>query len=290
MSFSRRRSTSASTGPSQPPNASTPPQINTRRTTKSNITQDSIEALPNTVNNIESAEKFLIKKLLCHEDEPFTLNHLVSILFHITQISPSTPLPVITAIRAVAFLLKKHAVCEITDSVSQQITSTLVPHLVDNFIGAIAPQIAKVLSASESLDKSLEKAELNRKVIEREREEKNENGLIAAGRLEDAADLLYVSIEECNKAITSLIPAMEQTSEKLNSTQLPPTPPESLSFPAPATYSSIAAASLPPTVDKALGRAALRARQVTLNPPLGGHIFPKETSHIDIVKKLREIR
>jgi len=256
---------------------------------KPNLTQESIEALPNVVNSPESAEKFLIKKLLCHEDEPFTLTHLVSTLFHITQISPATPLPVVTAIRAVAFLLKKHAVCEIADTVSQQISTALIPHLVDNFIGAIAPQIAKVLTASESLDKTLEKIELEHKISDREREERNENALIAAERLEDAADLCFVSLSECNKAITSLNPAMEQVTEKLNSIPSSSPPPQPTSIPASPTYSSIAATSLPPPIDKALARAALRARQIMLNPPPGTLIFPKETPHADIVKKLREV-
>ncbi|OJA15712.1 hypothetical protein AZE42_12979, partial [Rhizopogon vesiculosus] len=289
MSTSRRRSTSAGTRPPpQPSNITPPPQINTRRTAKSNLTQESIEALTNVVNSPESAEKFLIKKLLCHEDEPFTLTHLVSILFHITQISSATSLPVVTAIRAVAFLLKKHAVCEIADTVSQQISTDLIPHLVDNFIRAIAPQIAKVLSVSEFLDKTLEKVELERKITEREREEKNENAFIAAERLEEAADLCFVSLAECNKAITSLTPAMEQATVKFNLIQTPPTPSQPSPPPAPATFSSIVASYLPPPVDKALSRAALRARQITLNPPPGGHIFPKETLHADIVKKLRE--
>jgi len=189
----------------------------------------------------------------------------------------------------VAFLLKKHAVCEIADTVSQQISNDLIPHLVNNFIRAIAPQITKVLSASESLDKTLKKIELERKIIEREREERNENALIAAERLEDAADLCFISLSECNKAITSLNPAMEQATEKLNSIPSPSSSPQPTSIPTSPTYRSIAATSLPPHVDKALGCAALWARQITLNPPPGGLIFPKETPHADIVKKLHEV-
>ncbi|KAG2356878.1 hypothetical protein BDR07DRAFT_1491357 [Suillus spraguei] len=65
-------------------------------------------ALPNDVMDTTSVETFLASKLLCLEGQPFTLTHLSSILFHITQMSTTTPVPVTAAVRAVVFLLRKH--------------------------------------------------------------------------------------------------------------------------------------------------------------------------------------
>ncbi|KAG2050493.1 hypothetical protein BDR06DRAFT_866485, partial [Suillus hirtellus] len=54
------------------------------------------------------------------------------------------------------------------------------------------------------------------------------------------------------------------------------------------SYSSIAATPLSPTVDKALGRAAIRACEILLDPLPGESLFPLDTSKHDIAKKLNE--
>ncbi|KAG2047763.1 hypothetical protein BDR06DRAFT_963504 [Suillus hirtellus] len=75
---------------------------NTWRTTRTNISLEEIIATPNNIMDTDSAEKFLASKLLYHGGQPYTLTHLISILFHITQMSSVTLVPVTAAIRAVA--------------------------------------------------------------------------------------------------------------------------------------------------------------------------------------------
>ncbi|KAG2355662.1 hypothetical protein BDR07DRAFT_1490529 [Suillus spraguei] len=159
----------AGTGPpkTHPPTlTTTPPNApNTRKTTRNPTSAEDIMALPNDVMDTTSAEKFLTSKLLCLEGQPFTLTHLSSILFHITQMSTTTtPVPVTAAVRAVAFILRKHVVCEIAEaaaknlatSLSTSLTATLTKslstRLVDHTIAALAPQVASGHNTDGSLD------------------------------------------------------------------------------------------------------------------------------------------
>lgn len=96
-----------------------------RTTTLTNITLTplEIEAQPSTVTDAASTHSFLKKKSLCHETKPYTLNHLISVLLQIMQIFSSMPLPVITTIRSIIFLLRQHVVDEISEAAANQISS-----------------------------------------------------------------------------------------------------------------------------------------------------------------------
>ena len=284
---------STGAGPPTSHAASLTPENNTRRTRRQ-TTREEIEAMPSAVKDIASAEKYLSSKLLCHLDEPFTLTHLTSCLFHITQISSSIPLPVTTAIRAVAFLMKKHAACEIAEAAAQQLSDTLTPRIVDHVIASIAPQVAKILTAAESLTKSMEESEHHRATLDRERLEKEQELSTVADRIQEAADTIFSSVEDCHNTISLLSPSLDATQERLNtlSKQIIPSPamqvyPPTLPQTHKPTYSSIAATQLQPTTDRAVGRAAIRARQILLDPIPGNTLFPPESPHIDIVKKLK---
>lgn len=162
MSFGSKTPVSRNPSPTMPGG---PPTKRTTRSSNITLTAPEIEAQPSTVTDAASAHSYLKKKSLCHATEPYTLNHIISVLLQIMQISGSTPLPVITAIRSVVFLLKQHVVDEIMDAaarqitttVAQQVTDTITAKLVDHVIAAIAPQVARILSASESLENSIQK-------------------------------------------------------------------------------------------------------------------------------------
>jgi hypothetical protein len=123
---------------------------------------EEIMATTNTVMDTEGAEACLASKLLCQVGQPFS-----TILFHITQMSTFTPVPVNAAIRAVTFLLKKQVVCEIAEAVAEKLTLTLSAslteslstRLVDYTIAALAPQIAGVHASLENLAKTAKKTE-----------------------------------------------------------------------------------------------------------------------------------
>ncbi|KIK47994.1 hypothetical protein CY34DRAFT_72772, partial [Suillus luteus UH-Slu-Lm8-n1] len=125
------------------------------------------------IKNIENAEEYLNKNLLCHIDEPFTLTHLISVMFHITQLK-SVPLLAIEAIRAVAYIMKKHEANEIAETITNQITNNLSPRIAEHVIAAISPQVAKILSTSENLETIIKEAERLKSAVEREKEEKEE--------------------------------------------------------------------------------------------------------------------
>jgi len=196
---------------------------------------------------------------------------------------------VITAIRAVAFILKRHSACEIADVAAKQLIDNLTPHLVNNVIAAIAPQVARILTTSESLTSTVEQADKLYHSIKAERDENDESTLIAAVRLEEATNDLYTSVEDCHNAMKLLTPSLDATQDRINhlSKQMLSSSPPMQQTPHPS-YSSVAAAFLPPTIDQAVGRAAIRARQILLDPKPGENLFPPNSSKTDIATKLKE--
>ncbi|KAG1887676.1 hypothetical protein F4604DRAFT_1674860 [Suillus subluteus] len=172
MSFGSKTPASRNPSPTMPGGPSA------KRITRSSnvpLTSLEIEAQPSTVTDAASAHIYLKKKSLCHATEPYTLNHLISVLLQIMQISGATPLPVLTAIRSVVYLLKQHVIDEISEAAAQQITTTVAQQvmesitgkLVDHVIAAIAPQVARILSASETLEETIQKTEQLRTSLDR---------------------------------------------------------------------------------------------------------------------------
>ncbi|KAG1837485.1 hypothetical protein F4604DRAFT_1692204 [Suillus subluteus] len=209
--------------------------------------------------------------------------------------SSSTPVPVVAAIQAVAFLLKNvetgNAADEITkqvthsliakldnnnlvDTISKQITDDITAKLVDHVVAAMSPQVALVHNASQTLTSTIEDMRSLYTSIGRERTEKEDNVKMAIDRIEDAADALYDSVETYQKALQTLAPSLDATQEKLDqlTTQITKTPAQVQGTVHPS-YSSVVATHMPPQVDKALGRAALQACQILLDPLPGGILF-----------------
>lgn len=235
-----------------------------------------------------SGKTFLESKLLSHVDQPFTLEHLISVLFQITQMSSATPAPVIAATRAVAFLLKDHAANELADTIAKHITNNVTSKLVDHVIAAISPQVALVHTASQSLTTLLDDTTNLHKSIGRERTEKEESIKTAADRIEEAADALYESVETYQKALHTLTPSLDATQEKIDMlstqmTKIPSQPPATM-----PSYSAAVTANLDPTIDRALGRAAIRARQILLDPKPDSSLFSANTPTSEIAKKLND--
>ncbi|KAG1873974.1 hypothetical protein F4604DRAFT_1904060 [Suillus subluteus] len=207
-----------------PPKSNSPTQTtapSTRKTVRSQTTVEEIMAIRSTVMDTKSAEAYLESKLLCQVGQPYTLSHLSTILFHITQMSTVTPVPVNAAIRAVAFLLKKQIVCEIAEAAAKELaltlsgtlTESLSTRLVDHTIAAIAPQIAGIHVASESLAETaqkaentlivtLDKAERLHRLARDERTEQEGGVSVASERLEETADALYATTPPKTASIT----------------------------------------------------------------------------------------
>ncbi|KAG1741833.1 uncharacterized protein EDB91DRAFT_1247886 [Suillus paluster] len=274
---------------------------NTSTAPRNQLHQDDIEALPGAVTNLESAEKYLASVLLRQADEPLTLLHLAGILFQITQMVKPIPLAITNAIRVTAFILKHQAVSEIAEVVAkaaaEQLSTSLSTNIVNNIIAAIAPQVASIHTAVGTIRDALEHSSKLRDSLEQEKEEEKNDLKTAAERIKDAVDTLYKSIEDCNNSYKLLTPSLEFTQDRLNTltshlaqhpntlTQAkPPMPPPTL-----PTYSSAAAAHLPPSFDKAVARASLRAKQILLDPTTGHSLFPPEATNTSIAKQISDI-
>jgi hypothetical protein len=138
-------------------------------------------------------EAYLSTKLLSQSGQPYTLTHLSSVLFHITQMLATTLLPVITAVQAVAFLLKKHTACEIAEATALQLSSTLAPQIIEQVITAIKPQMENICEATknikdgtqeplDSLATTVEDAEHLHCMLKNEQDEQREDLRITAER------------------------------------------------------------------------------------------------------------
>lgn len=236
------RTSSPTTGPHTRRNARRP-------------TQEEIETLPNKVMDTKSAECYLQDKLLSIQNQPFTLTHITSILFHITQMTTGIPLPVTTAIRAVAFVLKRHIACEIAEAAAEHLSDSISPKVTDQILATLTPQIDKIRKLSATLNSTILEAETLRKNIQYEREEKENNFQTTAERIEEATNTLYESVDECKNAMNNLQPVLTATQDGMKQLAIAPTSPTNAG-PRP-TYSSIVAAQLPPAVDQAVARAAI---------------------------------
>lgn len=175
--------------------------------------------MSNPVMDTATAEAFLSYKLLCHMNEPFTLSHLTSILFHITQMSANIPLPVTSAIRAVAFILKKHSACEIMKATAKQLASDLVLQLTAQLKDSISHHVNELQATTEciatsaqqinsTLAPTVEAAERLHKLLKDECEEKEDDARIAADRIEEAMNDLQSSVDNYCTSLKSLTPSL----------------------------------------------------------------------------------
>ncbi|KAG1793279.1 uncharacterized protein HD556DRAFT_1308717 [Suillus plorans] len=267
---------------------------NTRRNPR-RTTSEEIEAMPNKVMDTRGAECYLQEKLLSIRDQPLMLTHLSSVLFHITQMSSGIPLPVITAIQAIAFILKCHTACEIAKAAAKHFTNNISTSLTEQLTMAISLQIEQIQSPTETLKTTIHDTETLRKNMQHERDEKEGDSQTAAERIEEATNILHDSVNECKDTLKTLQPALETTQKHVThlSTQLLASKqlnaiPVQAPGPAKPTYSSITAANLPPSVDQAMARAATRARQILITPKVGSNIFPDANQHADIVKTIKQ--
>jgi flagellar biosynthesis/type III secretory pathway chaperone len=197
-----------------------------KRTTRSTnviLTSSEIEVQASTVNDATSAHLYLKKKSLCHATEPYTINHLISVLLQITQISGSTPLPVLTAIRSVIFLLKQHETDEIAEavatqvsaSVTQNISDSITTKLVDHVIAAIAPQIARILTASKSLEHAAQSIESSKPLSSNPDSDSNSATIaqLTPQILEQITATLTPQLDQLTSTSKSLTNSLEETEQ-----------------------------------------------------------------------------
>ncbi|KAG2119714.1 uncharacterized protein F5147DRAFT_647611 [Suillus discolor] len=190
------------------------------RSTNVILTPTEIEAQPSTVTDAASAHLYLKKKSLCHATKPYTITHLILVLLQITQISGSIPLPVLTAIRSVVFLLKQHVIDEISMAAAQQIAQTVARQvsdsvttkLVDHIVATIAPQVAHLLTASEKLENLIEKTE-NPKTLINEVDQDTDTNPVTPKIIDHITTAMAPQLERLSSTSSSLSKSLEEATK-----------------------------------------------------------------------------
>ncbi|KIK73036.1 hypothetical protein PAXRUDRAFT_21301 [Paxillus rubicundulus Ve08.2h10] len=180
------------------------PPITTRRSTRQTDPNNDISLRRNessasnrfSVIDVISDEEYLNKSLITLEGEPFTPEHLSSMLFHIMQME-KVPLPVVEAIRVVAFLLENQAASKNAKLITSHITTQALKDIAAQVITAISLHIANMLITSESMTsriKDLEKLQSDMKA-----NAESTGPIASVERAEEAADAILSSLEDVKK-------------------------------------------------------------------------------------------
>ena len=240
-------------------------------------TRDEIINSDFAVKDAQSGELYLYKNSLIPTGEPTSLENIVNALLHISQLK-GVNRPASEAIRSVAFLLEKELTTKIATAIASQISTHVTQEVVSHFLTAISPHVATLLVTNDALNANVGALE----------DVKTAADSINTGAniVKDAVDQLTPSLTATQESIKTFLsaasdlpsntltgqPNVKSYSEALRS-QTPPTAPLYLSTPATA----------------ALARAAVRERQVLIDPLPGYSLHTPEQTTASIVEKLTTI-
>ncbi|KAG2084961.1 uncharacterized protein F5147DRAFT_795047 [Suillus discolor] len=255
-----------------------------RNTVSLLLTRDEIMLQEYDVKDKESSVTFLEKSPFRHLGEPMSNESLILTILHITQYT-GIPRTAIEGLRAVAVLLEdnlnstqsltsttQQLADSLTTSLSAQVVANLSSSLSAHVIAAISPQIASILTTSESLKSNVEKLAKFKSDLEANSENisTTTSASAAATRAEKAADAVLNSISDVKNALLTAHPPSNQ-------------PNSALSYSAAVRQNT----QLPAPVSAALIRAATKERQILLEPATGGRIYEPNDNSIDIAKKIK---
>jgi hypothetical protein len=177
-----------------------------------------------------------------------------------------------------------------SNSTSSNMANPKDSSVADQVAAVIIPQMEKVITFTKTLTDTLDQAEENQRSLSREREEKEQDLKTSAERIEEAADAFYHSAEDCQNAMKLLTPSLDSAQNKINSLsvqlQSQPEIHPSMANGTP-TFSDAVRSFTPGPADQALARAAIRARQILIDPTPGNRIFPINVTHAEVVDTLR---
>ncbi|KIJ61044.1 hypothetical protein HYDPIDRAFT_169927 [Hydnomerulius pinastri MD-312] len=262
----------------------------TRRSTlgQTLMTEEIVSMDQYKVKDRTSGAAFLATSLLSLVGEPFTLEHLAATLFHITQID-KVPRQAKEAIQAVAFLLEGEVTSHTATAVISHISESVTKEVTQHVVGAISLQMAKILQASESLNSNIKGFEQLQAAVTACPEI---DGLGASvERAEEAADAVLSSLEDVKNTIALLTPSLDATQNRINevlaqrpgntSSSEPPTQRPSYSN---AVKSYTTTGGLPTPATVALARAAIRERQLLLDPQQGHSLHLPDQPTVEIAE------
>ncbi|KAG1864430.1 hypothetical protein F4604DRAFT_1683425 [Suillus subluteus] len=257
-----------------------------RNTVSLLLPKDEILQQDYEVKNKESSITYLEKSPFRQIGEPISNESLVLTILHITQYT-GIPRVAIEGLRAVALLLEDGlktrsetapSIQQITDSLSASLSAQLVLDLSNTLsshvIAAISPQVATILTASETLKSNVDEIAKFKTIIEANLKEDSTSTSAAANRAELAADAVLSSITDVKSAIESL-------------TTSPPNAAQSKTM---RSYSAVVQhnAQTPAPISAALTHASMRDRQILFDPTPGKALFAPEVTSADIATKLKQ--
>ncbi|KAG2158961.1 uncharacterized protein EDB93DRAFT_1245517 [Suillus bovinus] len=236
------------------------------------------------VKDKESGISFLEKSPFHRSGEPLTNDSLVFTILHITQYT-GIPRTTIEGLRAIALLLEDGLKTATEDQMliqrlSNSLSTSLSTQVIDNLsnmlsthiIAAISPQVASILTASDTLKLNIDAITKYKSTIEENSKEDNTSASAAAIRAELAAEAVLSSISNVKDAIESLTHP---------STALPGSP---------KTYSAEVQQNIPTLapISAALIRASTRDRQILFDSVPGQTLFAPEVSPAKIASKMKQ--
>ncbi|KAF8419234.1 hypothetical protein L210DRAFT_3655331 [Boletus edulis BED1] len=277
---------------SEPPEEPAPTQnITTRVTRKSarttHPTSEDIRKQDYEVKDDKSGAAYLEKSLLSLVGEPITTENLSTVLLHITQL-PNVPRPATEAIRAVAFLMEKDVYVKSAVGIIQHLNNDL-PTLIKQHVNeAIAPHIVSLTNTKKSLDntaRTLAETILCATDINIQTKEATKTLEKGTTDTRDSIDQMIAAIEKTSDNVKMLIddPSRSQSSNAQNSRSYS----DVLRAPPPTTTHSTTSISTPASA--ALARAALRERQILIDPQRGHSLYPPDQTTPTIVDDLKAI-
>ncbi|KIM56622.1 hypothetical protein SCLCIDRAFT_132122 [Scleroderma citrinum Foug A] len=108
---------------------------------------DIVGAQDQEVRDAEMGRKFFNKAGYTENEGPMTLHHLSSTLFYVSQVPSINPFAR-SAIRAAAFLTREASLT----GQAEELIARIIPPIERSVLSAIAPQMAKILSASDNME------------------------------------------------------------------------------------------------------------------------------------------
>ena len=276
------------------------PTTSSARTTRNSVqstfpAKEEIISQNRQVKDAESGAAYLEKTLLSLVGHSFTIEHLATVLLHIMQLN-GVPLLAVEAIRAVAFLLEREAITRIAEAIATQIKTELSKEVASHVITTISPHVVNFLNANKLLNNCI--GSLDALHTSAANNLNGETMTTMADRVTSAVDTVTMGVSTVKDAMDQLTPSLAATQSSINlllsaTAELALNPPASQ--PPQKSYSNAVCSlgSPLPTLSApamaALARAAIRERQILIDPHKG-HILhsPKQTT-TSIAEKLKAI-
>ncbi|KIK13671.1 hypothetical protein PISMIDRAFT_17819 [Pisolithus microcarpus 441] len=271
--------------PGRPPSRlgqAAPPPSNggpTRPTTRSSTTPlaEIINSQDENVRDALSARNFLDKIQYTIPGEPMTAEHLSQALFYITQMKGITP-TARSAIRSAAYPVQDLSASATAQAIIKDISSKLENSLV----AAISPQVAKILSAADSLKDTNQKLESSIEGIPRS------SGCVTDYGSQTDTTALDSQLQALVSNTTSIKEAIIDL-KTMAKTQSPLTPSPYRDALLAQHHDTTTTAHLPvnPTSDLARAHAAIKERQILLDPDRDHPTINSDMKKEDLVKLLK---